>query len=344
MKPLVSLVVPVYNVEKYLTRCIHSLLDQAYTNIEVNLIDDGSTDNSGALCDYYKENDKRIRVIHQKNKGLGETRNTGIEQLSGKYVLFIDSDDYIDADAILTLVELAEKYQADVVTTRFIYDDHEETSMIKTGIYSGSYEIKNLLVHMLGSRRQFEDQLNVSAATKLYSVELIKRAGIRFPSEKKLIWEDLAFNIELFPFCERVYVSDYAYYHYCYNENSLTHKYIPDKFSRVITMYDFIYEKLFELEMPDEAYTRTNNTFMGNVRTCMKLEAYYAKQNGYRCAVNAIRTMCDDARLQRLVKSAEREDMNMQQRIFKVFIERKMPLMLLLLAYIQNKRKGDLIN
>lgn len=99
-KELISVIVPVYNVEKYLSRCVDSIIGQTYSNLEIILVNDGSTDLSGAICDEYKKKDKRIVVIHQKNGGLSQARNSGMEIMSGKYVAFVDSDDYISEDYI----------------------------------------------------------------------------------------------------------------------------------------------------------------------------------------------------------------------------------------------------
>ena len=102
-EPKISIIIPVYNVEKYLERCIKSVLNQDYKNLEIYLVDDGSTDNSGYLCDYYAEMDNRIKVIHKINGGLSSARNAALEKVSGKYVTFIDSDDYVSKNYISIL-------------------------------------------------------------------------------------------------------------------------------------------------------------------------------------------------------------------------------------------------
>lgn len=112
---LVSIVVPVYNVEIYLDDCLKSVLAQTYSNLEIILVDDGSTDNSGAMCDAYMKIDSRIQVFHQKNGGLSAARNFGMRHASGKYIYFLDSDDYIEKNAIEELVKVAEDECADVV-------------------------------------------------------------------------------------------------------------------------------------------------------------------------------------------------------------------------------------
>ena len=106
---LISIVVPVYNVSQYLERCIQSVIYQTYENLDIILIDDGSTDNSGLICDKYAKIDKRIRVLHQQNSGLSAARNAGIEIAKGKYITFIDSDDYVDSDYVSFLYDLIKR-------------------------------------------------------------------------------------------------------------------------------------------------------------------------------------------------------------------------------------------
>ena len=112
---LVSIVVPIYNVEKYLEKCVQSIQTQTYENLEIILVDDGSPDMCGSMCDAYARQDDRIKVLHKKNGGLSDARNEGAKLATGKYLLFVDSDDFIELDLIQKTVESAEKYQSDIV-------------------------------------------------------------------------------------------------------------------------------------------------------------------------------------------------------------------------------------
>ena len=112
---LISVIIPVYNVENYLRECIESVLNQTFRDFEVILVDDGSTDSSGDICDEYVEKDERVTVIHQKNGGLSVARNTGLSEANGKYVYFLDSDDYISENALATLLNIAENDSSDIV-------------------------------------------------------------------------------------------------------------------------------------------------------------------------------------------------------------------------------------
>src|SRR5690625_4541436 len=120
-KQKVSIIVPIYKVEKYIHRCIDSILGQSYANLEIILVNDGSPDNSGVIADMYKESDHRIKVIHKKNGGLSDARNEGMKLITGEYTVFVDSDDWMDKNMIKIMVENSLKYEAEVVQTAFYY-------------------------------------------------------------------------------------------------------------------------------------------------------------------------------------------------------------------------------
>ena len=121
MYPLISVIIPIYNVETFLPSCIESVINQTYENLEIILIDDGSTDKSGKICDKYSENDSRITVIHKDNEGVAEARNTGIENMSGEYFCFVDGDDYVDNEYISEMYSLTKEYDADISMCSYVY-------------------------------------------------------------------------------------------------------------------------------------------------------------------------------------------------------------------------------
>ena len=138
----ISIVIPVYNVERYLSECLNSIVDQDYTNWEAILVDDGSTDQSGSICDAYAQNDKRFVVIHQENKGAACAKNTGLDHVSGEFVAFIDSDDYIDSDWLQISISTAKKYNADVVEFGFdkVYKNKNERICLFSNLTTFSAE------------------------------------------------------------------------------------------------------------------------------------------------------------------------------------------------------------
>lgn len=180
-KPKVSIVVPIYNVEHYLPRCIDSLLQQTYTNIEVVLVDDGSSDNSASICDEYALQDIRINVIHTENGGLSAARNLGIDKISGEWVAFIDSDDWLETDAIESLMKLTDGKRVEMVIAGYnIVDDSESrcpcTDTQKKKILSRDEALTEMF-------RPKDYPYLGYVAGKLYRADIIRGKNIRFDDE-----------------------------------------------------------------------------------------------------------------------------------------------------------------
>lgn len=212
--PLVSIIVPVYNVAPYIRRCIDSILCQTYTNIEVWLVDDGSTDASSSICDDYISVDNRINVIHKNNGGLSSARNAALDKCIGEYLLFVDSDDLISPNAVELLVNTALECMSDIVVTKkFIrFNNHIEVEHSK---YSEIISLNNLdaLQEILCRNTRWE------AWGTLYSSSLFDT--LRFPEGK--LYEDFAIvPIAIYNACQ-VSIVDTAIYYYYYREGSIMH-------------------------------------------------------------------------------------------------------------------------
>ncbi len=208
--PLVSIIVPVYNVKKYLNRCIESLVNQIYRNIEIIIIDDGSTDGSSEICDYYAKLDDRIKVIHKKNDGLSSARNKGIEVSSGEYIGFIDSDDWIEPEMYSVLVRNILETESDVadVGMKSVINEkpfHNRRETIKI------FKDDEILVEYF----LFDKS---SVCRKLYSREII--GDIRFPEKKTN--EDICTNFLFLSRAKKMVVSSLNLYHYYRNPESIT--------------------------------------------------------------------------------------------------------------------------
>lgn len=338
-KTLVSIIVPVYNVEKYLMRCYNSIALQTYKNWEVILIDDGSADGSGKLCDELAGNDSRIRVIHKENEGLGLTRNCGIKNSKGNYVFFVDSDDYIEQDAIKVLVELVEKHECDLAIGNFYYQEQNIELPIPTGVYSGKQIITDIVPRIIGSELGITDQLTPSSCGKLYKTSIFIDNDIWFSSERELIWEDLAFNLEYMRACRSIYLTDKPVYHYCFNAESLTHKYDHCKLEKVITMYRYMREKLEDAQLLEVVEGRLNNSFAGHIRTCLKLEAFYDRKNGYFKTIERIGRICNNQEVQIIVASIDSKYYNCSQKILSFLIKNKMRFLVYIVCKAQNMKK-----
>lgn len=210
MKPLVSIIIPVYNVEKYIHQCLDSVLNQAYLDIEIILIDDGSPDTCPAICDEYAQNDSRIRVIHKKNGGLSSARNAGMDIMTGKYFMFLDSDDCIAPNCIDYSINLIEKYKADLVQFDF---ERGISCSFKEGLKE-----KKDSISIFNNRDIFESsKSNVILWGKMFTTSIHK--DIRMPIGR--LNEDDATTWKFYYRSNRIVVSNRKLYFYRINPNSI---------------------------------------------------------------------------------------------------------------------------
>lgn len=338
MEKLISIIIPVYNVEKYLKRCLESVIHQTYINLEILLIDDGSIDKSLEICKEYEKIDSRIKVYSKSNEGLGLTRNYGLKRANGEFITFIDSDDYIVKNAIEMLYLKEKETDADVIIANSYYKNIEQEVYLCEGLYAES-EIKDILiVHAMGNSPRFLDGLSYTAWGKLYKKSILYDNGIEFPSERKMIWEDLVFNTNVYSVSKSIYVSHYPIYYYCYNDGSLTHTYKPNKLNMIMDLYKYMIKKIEILNLSDEAKIRLNNNFIGHIRTCIKLEVYYVKSNGFNRAFKNIENICKNSDVQELIKSYPVKNFNKSQLIFNVFMKIKFIVGVYFLTWLQNKK------
>lgn len=210
--PEISIIVPVYNVEKYLDKCVNSILDQTFQEFELILVDDGSPDNSGKMCDAFADMDKRISVIHQENGGLSAARNAGIEIAKGRYIGFVDSDDYIAEDMYELLYTNLKKEDADLSTVGFLDVYAGKEPVIK--------EKKYIVTDMVGAAKiTFEGKLStISATNKLYKREIFDH--VRYPVG--MITEDAAVILDVLEETSKVVIDTSQKYYYYHRENSIS--------------------------------------------------------------------------------------------------------------------------
>lgn len=236
-----SAVVAIYNIEKYVERCIDSLINQTYNNIEIILIDDGSNDMSSKICDYYKEKDDRINVIHKKNEGLGFARNTGLEFATGDYIAFFDGDDYVRKDLFEICYYKIMSFFPDIidfdyykVKNNLIYQSNRKR--IVERYFCGDDVVNIYLKHAIYDCKN-PYSINNCAWNKLFSIKVLRKYNFKFVSEKKYISEDYYSNLILFKNITSILLIKDKLYFYCYNEDSLTHILRDDRFEKNIFQY-----------------------------------------------------------------------------------------------------------
>lgn len=277
----VSIVVPVYNVEKYLDRCVQSLLNQTLKDIEIILVDDKSPDNSPAMCDEYALKDSRIRVVHKsKNEGLGMACNSGLEVASGEYVAFCDSDDWVDNNMYQVLYDTATRENAQIVYSGLKRVDGEGNILgylphrdrIET--YRNE-DVLDLLLDMIASKPEckFDRTIQVSAKVALYNRLFLKERNIKFVSERIYPSEDLIFNVLALLYAVNVVILPSFFYNYFVNYVSISTTVKPFHFKNIINSSKLIIshfqcQKKYNLtEMEDKLHVRLARFLIGEARS-----------------------------------------------------------------------------
>lgn len=248
---LVSVVVPIYNVEKYLDRCVDSIVNQTYQNLEIILVDDGSSDNCPQMCDEWAKKDKRIHVIHKENQGAGMARNTGIDAAKGSYICFIDSDDYVSPFIIEKAYNLASKDCSDIVTfgTTIVNKNgkivKEVVPKVEKCLFEGEEVHNQFLPDLIDDNRIGGKNKNVNLCIRacLFSMKLIQCAKWRIASEREVFSEDVYSILDIYKYVNSVSVLSEALYFYCENSSSLTQSYWADKSNKI----RFFYYKCLEI-------------------------------------------------------------------------------------------------
>lgn len=340
MNPLLSVIVPVYNVEKYLLRCLNSILSQSYNNIEIILIDDGSTDSSSRLCDEAALRDNRITVIHKINEGLGLARNTGIENAIGKYLSFIDSDDYIEPDMFKNMVSRILETNADLCYCNFqvVKDNQEKIQMKwnwKYDILENENVINKLLFNILGTLpfEKKDSNFNMSVCKGIFSKDIIDKYNIRFTSERINICEDLIFDIDFLICSSKVALIPNCYYNYCDNGSSLTHRYIRNRINLETVLYQEVLRRMNKYNDNDEFLLRYNRMFLGRVRNCIIQEAKYNNMDDFKKILGNIKNIANNDIVHDIIKAYPFNKNPIKQKIFNFCLKHKWSLFMFILAY-----------
>ncbi|MDE6202605.1 MAG: glycosyltransferase [Lachnospiraceae bacterium] len=221
MKALVSIIVPIFNVEQYLEKCIKSILNQTMKDLEIILVDDGSTDGSPQMCDFFDRQDDRIRVIHKRNGGLVSARKAGLQAAVGEYVGYVDGDDWIESDLYERMLDYAVRYQVDVVETEHFIDAGAVFKRVKSKLAYGRCDARELIPIMLCDNDFNECRLQPFLWSKLFKRQLLQKHQMQV-DEAILCGEDIAVVYPCILDTKSIYVADYAGYHYVQRCDSMT--------------------------------------------------------------------------------------------------------------------------
>ncbi|TVY07219.1 glycosyltransferase family 2 protein [Paenibacillus cremeus] len=264
---LVSIIVPVYNNEEYLPYCIESILGQSYSNFELILVDDGSKDNGNTICRKFEFQDKRVKVYYQQNSGASAARNLGIENASGKYLMFVDADDYIEKDMLQLLIETAEHENADFVMCGMMVDTYNSQGDL---ILSVKHNMRHRII--LGNINipinildLVENEKINGPCCKLIKTYIVKMNDIRMPHHISL-QEDLYFNLKVLEHANKVCVIESTLYHYNKRPGeSVTSRYYAKKYDMTNDVHDLLMEYFVKRCNDEKVLARIKFIYIKNV-------------------------------------------------------------------------------
>lgn len=286
----VTVVIPVYNAEKYLSECVESIRSQTYTNLEIILVDDGAKDNSPKLCDEFQQIDDRIRVIHKENEGAGKSRNRGIEVATGDYILFVDSDDYIKPNLVEKCMDCIAGNDSAMVMYG-VQHVNEIGDVIGEKIpYSDKYVFENeevqekFLPDMIFSENKKVRNLETPASmANFYSLNVIKEVGWKFESEREYISEDFYSRLKLYRYISKLVVLNEPLYCYRHGHESLSSSARLMDYTMIRKYYDQCVLLCKNSGYNDRVLKNVSEPYLSFTITCLKLKALQKKSVKNRC-------------------------------------------------------------
>ena len=350
-EPKVSVIIPVYNVEKYIKRCIDSLKKQTLEDIEIILVDDSSTDSSLEICRDLEKTDDRIIVLSKPNEGAGMARNKALSVARGKYIGFLDSDDYIESDMLKTLYEKAEEYNSDLVMSGVLFVDGNMFSekgecvkkiyFHKDTQFETKEELKKLRMGIIGAEPDDIDdsKYGMSIWKNLFRREIIMENNLTFESEREIMSEDALFMIDYISHIKRATGLPYAFYNYCRNGNSLSKSYKKDRFEKSLVFVNEV-EKRFKKDLePQEYQVYIDRFWQAMCRVVCSQEIMHARDNKikYKELVKRLKCVCINDRTEKTLKSYPLKKLPLSQRVFAYAMKYRLYFLLKVLVGLRSR-------
>ena len=311
----VTVIVPVYNVERYLEQCVESILGQSYPVLEVLLVDDGSTDGSGRLCDCLAARNARVRAVHKENAGLGFARNTGLDNLRPEttHVMFVDSDDWLEPGMVETFACTIEESGADCVLGGFTKREDGGSPQfefrLEDAVWEGDELPRGFTPRVCGSAPEASDSIPMSVCSSMFTKTNIDAHSLRFPSEREVISEDFVFKFKYLQTCRKVVTTSCVGY-------SLTTSYRSDRFEACLYFYDYANELVAGTPAEADCALRLKKTLFIYMKMCISQEVSRVSGKNRREACEAIRKMAGDERLLKVIGEYPCERLGLAQRAF----------------------------
>ena len=350
-QPIVSIIVPVYNVEKYIERCVTSLTNQTIKNIEIILVDDSSTDSSLSLCEEFAKKDNRIKVIHKQNEGAGRARNAALKVAAGKYIGFVDSDDFVAHDMFEILYDKAEKYNSDLVLSGVLFVDGNIFSKSgecirkdyfeKDTHFETDDELKELRMGIVGAEPQNADdsKYGMSIWKNLFRHEIIKENGLYFESEREIFSEDALFMIDYIAHIKKATGINEAFYNYCRNGESISKSYKRDRFEKSLIFIKEV-EKRFKKDIAEKDYEPYINRFwQAMCRVLCSQEIMFSQNNNLTARELKIRlkNICRNGLTVKVLNSYPIKKLPIKQMAFAFCMKYRLYFMMKLLVKLRSK-------
>ena len=338
----VSIILPVYNVEKYLKRCIDSLLNQTLKDIEIVMVDDESPDHCPQLCEEYKAKYPNVKVVHKKNDGLGLARNSGLELCEGEYVAFIDSDDFVDVRMFENLYGYASKNKLDACFCGYnVYKDEQHIRRRQEKenyeVCDGREAVDSVLMDMVGAGPSYHSDVKILSSMwkGIYLLNIIRKNKLQFVSEREYIAEDIMFHLDFLPHANRVGFVPGCYYFYCDNGSSLTRSYRSDRFSRELYQYAGMEKCLLSHGYQENQFrNRLDRYLLLKIRACISQQQNYVETNGYGTMRRETMKIVSCPEVRAFCKRYPSQLLPLKHRIFFNFVRFKMIDLIFLLLKI----------
>lgn len=342
----VSIILPVYNVEKYLDKCLTSLVNQTLKEIEIICVIDASPDNSIDICRKFAEKDARIKIIDKKvNEGLGYTRNTGLKYTSGEFIAFVDSDDYVDINMYEKLYCYAKLHNLDACFCDYQNDIEgrlSETREIKHEfVMQNSEEVREFMLDMIAPSPTYPSDVKyvVSCCRSIYSSAIIRKYEISFESEREIASEDVLFNMDFLSRANSIGYIPFKGYFYRYNPTSLSRGYTHKKFEAYKKLLIEIEERLKKYCKKEQYILHYQRCLFYFFRNIIKYESI-KNINGKR--FSNIRMRCEDPILQDVYTTYPYKQLPLKQRLFFFCMSHKISVALYAACILENKIRKNI--
>lgn len=351
-QPKVSIIVPVYNVEKYLERCIKSLRNQTLKDIEIILVNDSSTDSSLEICQRAALEDPRIKLINkEKNEGLGITRNAGLEIATGEFVGFVDSDDFVELDMFRMLYAKAAEYDSDLVISGFLFVGGNifskaggcvrETYFDEDTHFDTAESLKELRMGVVGAMPEDADDSKYgrSVCKNLFRRKIINQNNIAFQSEREVPSEDVLFMIDYISCIKKAIGIDEAFYYYCRNEGSISKSYKKDRFEKYLVFVSEVEKRLKKDIEPREYQIYLDRFWQAICRVLCSQEIMYAKDNNIKYAdlKKRLQAVCTHSLTVKVLKSYPIGNLPFKQRVFAYGMKYRLYFLLIVLVRLRSE-------